>query len=151
MRNSKAFPVGSDAKPPTVSATPENGEMSLSFADILARADRVLGGRAVVLQRIPVSPQRLRDFKQGGTPLRPERLVKLALLTGLDVCDVLRAGDRMTLANLLDQAYALRFADATPNQRLLLQGFALLPDATQDALFQLVTTLADEHRREEAS
>jgi hypothetical protein len=93
----------------------------------------------------------VRTVKAGGPPLRAERLAHLAVLTALDVCEVLRACGRITLANLLDQAYALRFAEATPKQRLMLQGLAVLSDATQDDLLQLITTLAAEHRREESS
>jgi hypothetical protein len=125
--------------------------MSLTFADLIARADRALGGRAAVLRALPLSRQRLQSALHGGPPLRAERLVRLAVITGVDVCKTLRATGRTRLADLLDEAYGFRFADATPIQRLILRDLATLPIGVQDALLVLVEALAADQRRETSS
>jgi hypothetical protein len=121
--------------------------MSLTFADLIARADRTLGGRAAVLRALPLSRQRLYSALHGGPPLRAERLVRLAAITGVDVCATLRATGRTLLADLLDEAYGHRFAAATPTERLLLRDLTELPIGVQDAVVGLVASLAAEHRR----
>jgi transcriptional regulator with XRE-family HTH domain len=68
-----------------------NQEAELTFASLLARAEEKLGSKKAVREWLNISGQRLSDAARGGMPIRSERVVRLALVVGVEPTDALRA------------------------------------------------------------
>lgn len=115
---------------------------------LLALADAKLGSRKAVMKTLSVSRQRLYSAAHGGPPLRAERLIRLSLVTGVDVGEALRAGGQHRLADLLDEAYEFRLGDTTPTQRALLRTFGRLPVGTQQLFTRFMEGLAEQQEHE---
>lgn len=126
--------------------TPIVGDSNnLTFAALVKLAEAQLGSRAAVLEALNnLSRQRFQSVIAGGPPLRPERLLSLALAVDVDPSDVLRAGGRAVLAGLLDKAYGGRFRDVSASQRALLRAFDQLGQGIQGVVVQFVARLAAE-------
>lgn len=118
--------------------------MPLTLQALIERVDEVLGGRRGVARLLGISRQRVAEFVRGGPPLRAAHLVRLAHLTGLDVCDVLRVGGQTRLADVLDVALRGRFAELTCAQRLLLRRYDALSEDRQRDIDRLLAALVVE-------
>jgi hypothetical protein len=116
--------------------------IAVTFDSLIALAEARLGSRDAVLQALNnVSRQRLQSAMAGGPPLRPERLLSLALAADLDPIEALRAGGRAQLADGWEQFQRPRGEDITAEQRALLRDFELLPEGHQAIVRQLTRGL----------
>jgi hypothetical protein len=116
--------------------------VSLTLNGLLALADQRLGSRKAVMRTLQVSRQRLYSAGHDGPPLRAERLVRLAVVTGVAPGEALRAGGQHVLAALLDDALREHMPEATTPQRVALRHLDNVSAALQRAIEQLQRSLA---------
>jgi hypothetical protein len=72
-----------------------------------------LGSKNAVRELLKISSQRLSDAARGGMPIRSERVIRLALVAGVEPTEALRAGGHESLATLLEEAYLPRLNNIT--------------------------------------
>jgi hypothetical protein len=114
----------------------------VTFESLIALAEAKLGSRDAVLQALNnLSRQRLQSAMAGGPPLRPERLLSLALAADIDPIEALRAGGRAQLADGWERFQPRGTDVITAAQRTLLRDFEQLPEGHQGLVLQLARGL----------
>lgn len=135
----------SDIKPEDEGRSPMTEDSGLTLSGLLALADKKLGSRKETRARLGgISTQRLYSATHGGPPLRSERVVRLAVIAGIEPTDALRAGGHATLAELLEEAYLARLKDITLEDARLLVEWRRLPASAQDVVRSMVSVLASQ-------